>query len=93
MHGEIENVQLGLVQLVDHEADDFLALLGDHADAVALAQAAEEVLFGPGEFEALRFGLQDFGHVAANYPADMDLEPLFFSLGGGHVFLLATLGS
>jgi len=93
MHGEIENVQLGPVQLINHEADDFIALLGHHAYAVALAQATEKVFFSPGEFEALRFGLQDFGHVAANYPADMDLEPLFFSLGGGHVFLLATLGS
>ena len=72
--GEVEDVQLGLVQLVDHEADDLLAVLGDHADAVALAQAAEEVFLGPGELEALLLGLQDLGHVAADHPADMDAD-------------------
>src|SRR5262249_1568246 len=70
--GKVEDVQLGLVQLVDHEADDLLALLGDHADAVALAQAAEEVLLGPGELEALLLGLEHLGHVPADHPADVD---------------------
>src|SRR5262249_41245538 len=54
------------------EADDLLAMLGDHADAVALAQAAEEVFLGPGELEALLLGLEDFGHVPPNHPADVD---------------------
>ena len=76
MHGEVEDVQLGLVQLVDHEADDALALLGDHADAVALAKAAEEVLLGPGVLEALLFGLQHFRHVPAYHPADVDADLL-----------------
>src|SRR5204863_2096514 len=53
---EVENVQLGLVQFVNHEADDLFRLLGYHADAIALAQAAEKILLGPGEFEALLFG-------------------------------------
>ena len=51
--GEVEDVQLVLVQLVDHEADDLLAVLGDHADAVALAEAAEEIFLGPGVLEAV----------------------------------------
>ena len=45
---EVEDVQLGLVQFVDHEADDPLVVLGDHADAVPLTQAAEEIFLGPG---------------------------------------------
>ena len=69
--GEVQDVQPVLVQLIDHEADDPLAGLGDHADAVALAEAAEEVLLVPGELEALLFDRQDLGHVAADHPADM----------------------
>src|SRR5947208_16939361 len=72
MHREIEDVQLRLVQLVDHEADDFFAMLSDHADAVSLAQAAQEILFRPCEFKTLLFGLQDLRHIAANHPANVD---------------------
>jgi len=36
MGREVEDVELVLVQLVDHEADDLLAEFGDHADAIAL---------------------------------------------------------
>ena len=36
--GEVQDVELVLVQLVDHEPDDPFAVLGDHADAVALAE-------------------------------------------------------
>src|SRR5438552_1780946 len=72
--GEVEDVQLVLVQLIDHEADDLFALLSDHADAVALAQTAEEVLLGPGVVEAGLLGLQDLGHVAANHPANVHAD-------------------
>src|SRR5262249_61781222 len=81
---EVEDVQLGLVQLVDHEADHLLALLGHHADAVALPQAAEEVLFRPGILEALLLGLQDFGHVAADHPADVHADLLLLGLVRAH---------
>src|SRR4051812_50037683 len=74
--GEVEDVQLRLVQLVDHESDDALALLGDHADAVALPQAAEEVFFRPGVLEALLFGLQYLRHVPPYHPADVDADLL-----------------
>ena len=77
--GEIEHVELVLVQLVDHEADDPLAVLGDHADAVALAQHAEELLLAPGILEARVLDGQDLGHVAADHPADMDAD---LRLGG-----------
>src|SRR5207249_6731685 len=85
MHGEIQNVQLRLVQFVDHEADDLLALLGDHADAVALAEAAEEVFLGPGELEALLLGLEDLGHVAADHPADVAADLLLLRPVSAHV--------
>ncbi len=70
--GEVEDVQLRFVQFVNHEADDFFALLRHHPDAVPLAQAAEEVFLSPGIFKTLLFGLEDFGHVPADHPANMD---------------------
>ncbi len=39
-HGKVHDVQLGLVQLINHEADHFLSLFGHHADAVPLPQTA-----------------------------------------------------
>src|SRR5207248_9923962 len=69
---------------VDHEADDLLALLGDHADAVPLAEAAKEVLFGPGVLEALLLGLQDLGHVPADHPAYVDADLLLLGLVRAH---------
>src|SRR5262249_38413271 len=47
-----------------------------HADAVALAQTAEEVLLGPGVLEGFLFRLQDLRHVATNHPADVDANLL-----------------
>src|SRR5262249_16081278 len=75
--GEVEDVQLLLVQLVDHEADDLLALLGHRANAVALPQTAKEVLLRPGILEVLLFGLEHFRYVAADHPADVDAHLLF----------------
>ncbi len=84
MYREIENVQLVLVQFVNHEADDLLAMLRDHADAIALPQAAQEIFLGPGEFKALLFGLKYLGHVAANHPANMDACLFFFRATRAH---------
>src|SRR5262249_26764481 len=86
--GEVEDVQLGLVQLVDHEADHLLALLGHHADAVALAQAAQEVFLGPRVLEAILLGLQDFRHVPADHPADVDPNLIQLLTAGTHPPLL-----
>jgi hypothetical protein len=52
MDGEIEQVQSGTVQFVDHEPHDPLVPLGYHADAIALPQAADKFFLGPWEFEA-----------------------------------------
>ena len=60
-----------------------LALLGHHADAVPLAQAAEEVFLRPGEVEAELLGLKHLRHVAADHPADMDAQLLLWV--GAHV--------
>src|SRR5262249_47049625 len=54
------------------------ALLGHHADAVALPQAAQKVFFGPRILEALLLRLQDLRHVPANHPADMDTNLFLF---------------
>ena len=35
-------------------------MFGHHADTVALVQAANEIILGPGEFEALALDVQDF---------------------------------
>jgi hypothetical protein len=88
MDREVKDVQLGLMQFVNHEADDFLAVLGHHANAIALAQTAQEILLGPGVFETLLFRLEDFGHVAANHPADMDASLFFFRTTRAHDGLL-----
>jgi hypothetical protein len=67
-------VQAGLVQLVNHEADDAFAVLGHHADAVALPQAADEFFLEPGELERAAFDFEDLRHVSADHPADMDTK-------------------
>src|SRR5437867_2070277 len=56
--------------------DTVLALVGHHADAVALPQTAEKVLLGPGIFKALLLGLQNFGHVAPDHPTNVDANLL-----------------
>src|SRR5262245_19422378 len=77
-------MQLRLVQLIDQKAHGSLALLGDHADAVALAQAAQEVFLCPGKLEALLFRLQDFRHVAPDHPADVNAKLLFIGSVRAH---------
>ncbi len=74
MGGEVEDLELVLVQLVDHEPDDPLAVLGDHADAVPLAEDAEKLLLAPGILEAGVLDGQNFGHVATDHPANMDAD-------------------
>jgi hypothetical protein len=69
---EVEQLQPGAVQLVDHEPDDRVPPLGHHADAVPLPQAAEEVVLGPGELEAGEFDRHHVGHVPADHPPDVD---------------------
>ena len=91
--GEIQQVQSRLVQLIDHEADDAVVVLGHHADAVALPQAANEVLFAPGELESLVFDFQNFGHVATNHPANMNAQLAVDSTScWPPAFVRATLG-
>ena len=63
-----------LEQFVNHEADDAFLPFGDHADAVALPEAAEEIFLGPGEFEALPFDVEDFRHIAADHPANLHID-------------------
>ena len=55
--GKVENVQTVLVQFVNHEAHDFTIAFGNHADAVSLSQAANEVVFGPRELETISLSM------------------------------------
>jgi hypothetical protein len=75
-HGEVEYVEPGLVQLVDHEPHNPIVVLRDHADAVALAQASNKVLLEPRELETFVFDVQDFGHIAADHPPDVNANLL-----------------
>ena len=71
--GEVEDVKSGFMEFINHESDDLAILFGDHADAVALSQAAEEILFRPLKLEAGLFDGQDFFHIASDKPADLKL--------------------
>jgi hypothetical protein len=46
-------------------------VLGDHPDAIALPQTANEFLLEPGELKCGPFDLQHFRHVASDHPADV----------------------
>jgi phosphoribosylformylglycinamidine synthase len=56
--------------------DDPLIALGHHANAVALPQTADEIVFRPGKFKAPLFNGQDLGHIPANHPANMHVQPM-----------------
>ena len=73
-HCEIEDMQSALVQLVDHEADHPVAMLGHHANAVPLPQAAYKVLFKPRELEAAALDVEHLRHVAANHPPNVNSQ-------------------
>src|SRR5438874_334533 len=49
-------------------------MLGDHANAVALTQAADEFLLEPGELKCAPFDLQHFGHVSPDHPTDVNTK-------------------
>jgi hypothetical protein len=61
-------------------------VLGDHADAIALAEAIDEIFLGPGELEAIAFDIEHLVHVAPDHPADMHSQQ-FLGIGS-HVRLL-----
>src|SRR5690606_5733334 len=73
---KVEDVEPRLMELVDHEPDDALAALGDHANAVALPQAADEVFFEPGKFKAAALDVEHLRHVAADHPTNVDADLL-----------------
>jgi hypothetical protein len=54
-------------------------VFSNHTDAIALPQAAYEIVFGPWKLEAAIFNRQYFGHVSPNHPADMNAEALLFT--------------
>ena len=60
MHREIQNVQSCLMQLVDHESNDVVAVFGHHADAIALTQTTHEIFFRPRELETLILDVEHY---------------------------------
>jgi hypothetical protein len=84
MDREVQYVQLGFVELVDHEANNLIVELGHHANAISLAEAAQKILFGPGEVETGTFGLKDFGHVSPDHPANVNAHLVANRSRGGH---------
>ena len=78
--GEVEHVQLRAVQFVDHEGDDRVRHLRDHADAVPLPEAAGEVLLRPGKLERFPLDGRDLGHVPPDHPSNVDAQPGWFEL-------------
>ena len=78
------------MELVDHEGDDGVAHLGDHPDAVPLPKTAGEVLIRPGKLESLLLDCQNFRHVSADHPAELNPESVGFR--GRHVSSLHRVG-
>lgn len=79
-HPEVEQMEPGAVEFIDHEPDHPFFVLSDHADAIALAKGLEEILLGPWVIKAAAFDGEHFGHVAPDHPADMQFD-LFFGPG------------
>lgn len=79
-HPEVEQMEPGAVEFIDHEPDHPFFVLSNHADAIALAKGLEEILLGPRVIKASAFDGEHFGHVAPDHPADMQFD-LFFGPG------------
>ena len=77
------------MQLIDHEADNFLLVLRDHADAVSLAEATQKVFFRPGKLKALMLNAQNIRHISTNQPTDLNRQFWLFLVTNGHDGLLA----
>ena len=56
-----------VVEIAKRFSDDH----GNHADAVALSQAVDELLLGPWIFEACRFDIEHCLEISTNQPPDM----------------------
>lgn len=69
---EIEDVDVFLVEFVDHEPDDTVSMLGDHADTISLSKTEDEIVFVPRKPETDVFDIEHFLHVPTNHPPDMD---------------------
>ena len=85
-HGKVQDMQPRFVKFINHEPQHPFAMLGNHANAIALTEAADEIFFKPGKLEALALDVEHFGHVAANHPADVNSQLL--AVIGSHVGLL-----
>ena len=60
------------MKFIDHEPNNFVVFLGDHADAIALPQTTNKVFFVPSKLETLVFDTQHGRHITANHPTDVN---------------------
>jgi hypothetical protein len=70
-------VEAVAMQFVNHEPRDTLFMLGHHANAIALAQTTDEIIFRPWEFETLALDRQNLLHIAPDHPSNVHANVLF----------------
>lgn len=80
VNGKVQNVKAIFVQFVDHKTDDFSVAFGDHADAISLPEAADEIILGPWELETITFDAQYIWHISTDHPANVRGFASLFSL-------------
>lgn len=67
-----------LEELVNHEASYAMFVIRNHANAISLPQAAQEVFLVPGELKALCFDIQHIHHIPTNHPPHLNICRIHF---------------
>ena len=80
---KVEEVERRFVEFIDHEADisrtpNSRGIFCYISNAVALAQAAEEVLFHPCMLKASLLNPANFCHIPTDHPANIDRDSIPF---------------
>ena len=72
MNRKIKNVESCFMELKHHECNNSFFNLRNHADAIALPKAADEILFRPWTLKTLILDIQHFRHISADHPSNMN---------------------
>ena len=91
VHGKVDDPQLHFMKFVNHEPDNFMVVFGHHADTVPLSETAEKILLGPHIFKAGSLDFENFRHIPANEPANLNFQILLLRVTRTHDGLLAVL--
>ncbi len=83
---KIEHLNLSSTQLINHEPNNLVIVLGYHANTVSLAKTINKIVFQPRKLGACCFYGQNFGHIMADHPPNMHFYSL--SLIFTHSYLL-----